>query len=134
MIVRQLDEIKGTRFEVDTPNWTSFRFLLARDGMGFSMHETRIRPGTETHMHYRHHLEAVYCIEGSGEIEDLATGTVHQIRPGTLYALDRHDEHKLRGHAEGLRLVCVFNPPVTGEETHDETGAYPPPEEAQRTS
>jgi L-ectoine synthase len=23
-----------------------------------------------------------------------------------------------------MRMVCVFNPPITGKEVHDETGAY----------
>jgi len=23
-----------------------------------------------------------------------------------------------------MRMVCVFNPPLTGREVHDETGAY----------
>lgn len=127
MIVRSIEDIRGSRYEVDTPNWTSYRFLVARDGMGYSVHETIIRPMTETHMCYRHHLETVYCIEGRGEIEDLGTGEVHEIRPGTMYALDRHDEHLLRAGPEALRLVCVFNPPVTGEETHDASGAYPAP-------
>lgn len=127
MIVRHIDDVKGTHAQVDAKNWTSVRFLLAKDGMGFSMHETIIKPDTETQMWYKHHLEAVYCVEGNGEIEDLATGKVHPIQTGTLYALDQHDRHKLRAGHNGLRLVCVFNPPVTGAETHDESGAYPPP-------
>lgn len=129
MIVRHIDQIRGTRSEVEAENWTSTRFLLAADGMGYSMHETVIRPDTETRMHYKHHLETVYCVEGSGEIEEIANGKVHTIRPGTMYALNEHDEHKLRAGPERLRLVCVFNPPVTGEETHDASGAYPPPAE-----
>jgi L-ectoine synthase len=24
-----------------------------------------------------------------------------------------------------MRMVCVFNPPLTGREVHDATGAYP---------
>ena len=92
MIVRHVDELKGTDREVDAPNWTSRRILLASDGMGFSLHETIIRAGTSTQMCYRHHLEAVFCVEGTGRIRDLATGDVHEIVPGTTYALDRHDE------------------------------------------
>lgn len=127
MIVRHIDETKGSAAQVNAKNWTSYRFLLAKDGMGFSMHETHIRPDSESHFCYRNHLEAVYCVGGEGEIEELATGTVHPIRPGTLYALNEHDDHKLRAGGKGLRLVCVFNPPVTGQETHDESGAYPAP-------
>ncbi|MBZ0253758.1 MAG: ectoine synthase [Candidatus Methylomirabilis sp.] len=124
MIVRKLSEVEGTGRRVDTPNWTSRRLLLAGDGMGFSLHDTVIRAGTETCMWYRNHLEAVYCVEGEGEIEALADGAVHEIAPGTMYALDAHDKHRLRARTE-MRLVCVFNPPVTGREVHDESGAYP---------
>jgi len=77
-------------------------------------------------MQYRNHRETVYCIEGEGEIEDLGTGEVHAIRPGTLYALNRHDHHVLRANrGVPMRMVCVFNPPLTGRETHDASGAYP---------
>ena len=75
MIVRQLDELTGSPQEVVTPNWTSRRLLLKRDGMGFSMHETIIQPGTRTHIWYKHHLEAVLCIEGEGEVEVLPEGS-----------------------------------------------------------
>lgn len=126
MIVRRLEDITGGEREVDTPNWVSRRLLLAADGMGFSLHDTIIRGGTSTPMEYRHHLEAVYCIEGRGSILDTATGARHRIEPGTVYALDKHDKHVLEaepGHP--LRMICVFNPPVTGTEVHDENGAYP---------
>ena len=77
-------------------------------------------------MEYRNHLETVYCIEGEGEIEDLATGEIHAIRAGTLYALNKHDHHILRANrGTHMRMVCVFNPPLTGREKHDATGAYP---------
>ena len=102
----------------------SRRLLLGSDRMGFSLHETTVYPGTETYIWYANHLEAVYCIAGEGSIEALATGVRVPIAPGTAYALDRHDEHILRADSE-LRMVCVFNPPVTGREVHDETGAYP---------
>lgn len=128
MIVRSVDDIRGTPQEVAAPNWVSRRLLLARDGMGFSFHETTILAGTETHIHYRNHLEAVFCVAGEGEIETVADGRKHAIRPGVMYALDRHDEHYLRARSE-LKLVCVFNPPLTGREVHDDQGAYPLPSE-----
>jgi L-ectoine synthase len=124
MIVRSIDDIRGTPQEVAAPNWVSRRLLLARDGMGFSFHETTIFAGTETHIHYRNHLEAVFCVAGEGEIDTVADGRKYAIRPGVMYALDRHDEHFLRAHSE-LKLVCVFNPPLTGREVHDDEGVYP---------
>lgn len=124
MIIKRLKDVQGEGKFVDTPNWCSRRLLLKRDNMGFSLHDTIIRAGTSTEMWYQNHLEAVYCIEGKGEIEELETGKVHAIEAGTVYALDKHDKHILRAETQ-MRMVCVFNPPVTGEEVHDENGAYP---------
>lgn len=130
MKVLTLDRIVGSERDIRSANWNSRRLLLARDGMGFSMHDTIIHAGTETHIWYKHHLEAVYCVAGEGEIEDLATGEVHPIADGTLYALDAHDEHLLRATSD-MRLVCVFNPPLTGLEVHGPDGAYPPSPESE---
>ena len=35
MIVRKIQDTLGSEQEVITPNWTSRRLLLKRDGMGF---------------------------------------------------------------------------------------------------
>jgi len=125
MIVRRLLEIVGSPRDVSGETWTSRRLLLAHEGMGFSLHDTLIHAGTETRMHYKHHLEAVYCVEGEGTLEDLETGTTHTITPGTMYALIGHERHVLRATTE-MRMICVFNPPVTGREVHGDDGAYPP--------
>ena len=124
MIVRTLAEAAATDRRVVAENWESVRLLLRADGMGFSLHVTTIRAGTSTPMCYRHHLEAVLCVEGEGEIEVTASGEVHPIVPGTMYALDQHDAHVLRARTD-MRMVCVFDPPLHGKETHDATGAYP---------
>jgi L-ectoine synthase len=125
MIVRKLEELEETDRDVAAETWRSRRLLVAKDGMGVSLHDTLIHAGTSTSMWYRHHVEAVYCVEGEGSLEDLGTGEVHVIRPGTMYALDRHEKHVLRARTS-LRMVCVFNPPVRGDEVHDEDGAYRP--------
>lgn len=127
MIVRKLDDLLGTEREVSGETWTSRRLLLADDGMGFSMHDTLIHAGTETIMWYRHHVEAVYCVAGRGEIQVLPDGPIHPIETGVLYALDGNEKHALRAKEE-LRMICVFNPACTGREVHGPDGAYPPPE------
>lgn len=125
MIVKHLDDILGTAADVDADGWTSRRLIYKQDGMGYSVNDTIIKAGAELEMEYRNHLETVYCIEGEGEISDLATGFTHSIRPGTLYALNDHDRHILRANkGVPMRMVCVFNPPLTGREVHDESGAY----------
>lgn len=124
MIVRTLAQIEGTDRDVKAETFSSRRLLLRKDGMGFSLHDTILHAGTETLIWYRNHLEAVYCISGEAEIETLDDGQIHHIGPGTLYALDRHDRHMLRAKTD-FRVVCVFNPPLTGQEVHDSDGVYP---------
>ena len=124
MIVRSLDELRGTNREVTAKTWTSRRLLLADDKMGFSLHDTLIHAGTTTRMWYQNHLEAVYCVAGKGSVEVIKSGKVFPISAGTMYALDQNDEHILRAETE-LRMVCVFNPPLVGLEVHDENGVYP---------
>ncbi|GAB6260224.1 ectoine synthase [Photobacterium sp. CCB-ST2H9] len=128
MIVRTLDECRDSerRVVAENGNWESVRMLLRDDNMGFSFHITTIYANTDTHIHYKNHLESVYCVSGEGEIQTTADGKTYEIKPGTLYVLDKHDEHQLRAN-KGVDMVmaCVFNPPLTGMEVHDADGVYP---------
>lgn len=126
MFTRKLSEVVGTERDVHSDNWNSRRLVLADDNMGYSVHDTIIHEGTETLIWYKHHLESVYCIEGEGEVETTDDGKIWPIEPGTIYVLNKNDRHYLRAK-KTMRLVCVFNPPVTGREVHDEDGAYAPP-------
>jgi len=123
MIVRNINDIIGGAQEVVTDNWASRRMLLKSDGMGYSFHETIIFPGTETLIWYKNHLEAVYCVEGEGEVELIPEGTIYPIESGAMYALNNNDKHYLRAKSR-MRLICVFNPPLTGREVHDAEGVY----------
>ncbi|HAB91655.1 MAG: ectoine synthase [Thiopseudomonas sp.] len=125
MIVRTLKDAENSDRRVVTKTWESTRMLLKEDNMGFSFHITTIYANTETHIWYQNHLESVYCMSGNGEIETLADGKVYPIEAGTLYILDKHDEHLLRGGSEDMKMACVFNPPLNGKEVHDENGVYP---------
>jgi len=132
LIFRTLKDMAGTGREVHAPTFVSRRMLLGKDGMGFSFHDTILYEGTETNIWYKNHLEGVYCVEGEGEVESLDDGKVYKIGPGSMYALDRHDRHILRAITD-LRMVCVFTPPLTGGEVHDEDGSYPLLEGEQAT-
>jgi L-ectoine synthase len=120
MIIRKLDELEG----VEWGNGLSRRFLTLRDGMNYTVTDTIVRAGTSSALEYRNHLEACYCIAGSGKVIDSA-GDEHIIEPGTLYALDKHDPHQLvASDHEDLRLVCVFSPALVGDEAHDLSGEF----------
>ncbi|TDE94846.1 ectoine synthase [Occultella glacieicola] len=124
MLVRTIAEVTDTDADIKTENWRSKRIILAKEGVGFSVHETTLYAGTVNDFWYANHIEAVFIVEGEGEITDLATGETHQLAPGSLYLLNDHDKHQVRPRTQ-MRTVCVFNPPVTGREVHDEHGVYP---------
>ncbi|MFF1556351.1 ectoine synthase [Streptomyces sp. NPDC058279] len=114
MIVRDIESVKT----VEWGNGLSRRFLLADDGLGYTLTDTVVLAGTKSRLEYVNHLEACYCIAGSGEVIEL-DGTTHEIVPGRMYALDRHDAHYLvAAPHEDLRLVCVFSPALRGDEVH----------------
>lgn len=116
MIVRELNDIVNTERDVEWGNGRSRRFLTAKDNVGYSVTDTIINAGTESLLEYKNHIETCYCIEGEGEIEVI--GDVHLIKPGTIYALNQHEKHYLRAKTN-MRLVCVFTPPLKGNESHN---------------
>ena len=124
MIVRTKEDLKGTIGEIGTGNWSSCRFLHKEDGMGVTLTDAILNPGLDQVFWYKNHLEAVYCLEGEGTLEDLATGRIYVIKPGILYALDKHDRHRLKVKTK-MRVICTFVPPLLGGEIHDANGSYP---------
>ena len=125
MIVRTVEDLKTHGSYREKPGvWSSARYLLRRDGMGFTLTETTVAAGSSQTMQYKNHVEANLVIEGEGDVTDLATGRVHRLKRGTMYALDRHDRHRIDATTD-MRLVCVFSPALAGPETHDEDGSYP---------
>jgi len=124
MIVRTLEEITDTDRDVITPHWRSKRIVLANDGVGFSVHETVLEAGSVNDFWYANHIEAVFVTQGEGELHDKDNDVTYKLGPGSIYVLNGHEHHQLRPTTE-MRTVCVFNPPVTGREVHDENGVYP---------
>jgi len=124
VFVSSVHDLDDTDRDIKTPNWRSKRVVLAKEGAGFSVHETTLYAGTVNDFWYANHIEAVFVVEGEGELVDKETGTTHELKPGSLYLLDKHDHHQVRPRTD-MRTVCVFNPPVTGREVHDENGVYP---------
>jgi len=122
MLVRTLDEITDGPNDVRGDGWRARRHFVRADGLGFSLSETTVEPDREMSLWYKHHQEACYVIEGAAEITEKNTGTVRRIGPGDAYA-PGHDRHAIRV-LERLRLVCVFSPALTGQETHDADGSY----------
>lgn len=126
MFVKTLQNVLGSDDHVVGEAYESRRLLLARDELGYSLHDTLVKAGTTQRLHYKNHLESNYCIEGEGEVENAVTGKKWPIGPGSLYVLDQHDPHIIRAKTD-LRLICIFTPALTGHEKHDKDGSYAAP-------
>jgi len=126
MIVRTTAEITDTERDITSEdgNWRSKRIILGGDKVGFSFHETTIEAGSVNEFHYANHVEAVWLVEGTGKLIDLDNDKVYELGPGSMYLLNGHERHRVEPDTE-MRMLCVFNPPVTGREVHDENGVYP---------
>ncbi len=124
MKVIHLDELNGTDADVEHGNWRSRRLVLAKDGVGFSFHDTHLKAGTTSDFWYANHIECVYVYAGKGTLVNRENGDRFELKPGTMYLLDEHDKHTVIVD-EDIHCACTFNPPVTGREVHDENGVYP---------
>lgn len=125
MIVVDKNTLLGTARDAAGPGWTSLRLLVKDDGMGFSMTETKVMPGSVLDLQYKNHIEACYCLAGEGEVVETTNGTVHKIVPGVLYAPNEHEPHQIRVTGdEPLHFICVFSPALRGDEVHGPDGSY----------
>lgn len=125
MIVYDAIDMHFTSRHVECPKggFKSIRLLLKSDGMGFGMTQTTINPTSDFQLwHYKHHLEACYCVAGKGILKD-DKGHEWKIEPHVMYALDKHDKHYFKA-IEPVLLICVFNPPLIGREVHQADGSY----------
>ena len=97
--------------------------MLDSDGMGYSVTKTIIKAGVAATWHYKNHLETCYCISGKAIIVNNETGEYYGIAPDSCYILDKNDKHTFMA-IEDTVLLCVFNPPLTGDEVHMADGSY----------
>ncbi len=101
----------------------SNRILLDSDNMGYTITKTIIPVNGKQFWHYKNHLESCYCVSGSGILTNKITGEEILIEPDITYVLDKNDPHYFEAKTEVV-LICVFNPPLTGQEIHQEDGSY----------
>ena len=96
---------------------------LAEDNPGFTVTEATGKTELDLEIQHKNHIEAVYVLEGTGEVELVETGKVYKLYPGVFYAFDKHERHKYRLDTD-VRAIAIFNPPLIGDETNDEEGGY----------
>lgn len=129
MIVRTLEDVVGGKGDRHGNKCHSLRLLHEEDGLAVTLSDSILEAGFEMTVRQKHHLQACYCLEGEGSVEELANGRVHEIRAGTLYAMNDHDRHRLRAKTR-MRVICTFFPALTGDEALVADGPLPGPPEA----
>ena len=102
----------------------SNRILLKEDNAGYTLTKTVVTTGNKHYQRYKNHIESCFCISGRGILTDVSTGIETEIFPDMVYHLEKGDAHYFEALEETI-LVCVFNPPLTGNELHDQDGSYP---------
>jgi len=115
MYCRNIEDLIGSEREALGEGWKSRRFLLAEDGLPFSVHETSVAAGSILQFNYRDHSETVYCLQGRATLTDVNGNRVLPVRPGTLYVARIGDDHSLRIE-EDTRFLCIFEPALVGQE------------------
>ena len=129
MLIRTMDEMEkaGRIVSISHGRATAVRPLTKSDGMGFSVSEARGRAGSGSDLWYKNHWEANYVRSGRGWVQDLTSGEKWDLEPGMMYIVGPKDRHHIQSSdEEALRIISTFNPPIEGDETHDDDGAYPP--------
>jgi L-ectoine synthase len=126
MFVKTLEDVRKAGSVVAVGGFaTSQRYLTAADGLGFSLHSVLIGKGGEGDCWYKHHWEGNVLLDGTFEVTDYATGTVHRLEPGALYLVGPRDRHHVKALTD-VHIISIFDPPLTGTEQRDEDGSYPP--------
>lgn len=117
--LNSIEETRKVKFHAGISN----RILLESDGMGYTMTKTVIEPNNKQFQHYKNHLESCYCVSGLATLTNAITGEEFEIKPDVTYVLDKNDPHYFEAH-ETTVLICVFNPPLKGQEIHQDDGSY----------
>ncbi len=116
MLFRDRADLAGTDRDVSHRNYRTVRLLLAGDPSPVSLTDITLEPGVEDVYGYPDRTEIAYCISGAAVVVDLETGTRAEIRPGVLWVAPPGSRFSFLA-SEATRLVCVFDPPLQGDET-----------------
>lgn len=123
MKVIKTSELPASR-KVRMHSGISNRIILEEDNMGYSLTKTVIEPEAgRVFQHYKNHVESCYCVSGRAILVNDRTKEEWVIEPDTTYILDANDPHWFEAY-ETTVLICTFNPPLVGDETHQADGSY----------
>jgi L-ectoine synthase len=116
MFFRDRADLIGTDRDVRHVNYRTTRLLLAHDPAPVSLTDITLEPGIKDTYGYPDRTEIAYCISGAASVVDLDSGTQQTIRPGVLWVAPAGSRFTFVA-SEPTRLICVFDPPLEGDET-----------------
>ncbi len=121
--VKYLDELRAAGREkvVAGGSARSIRILLQEDNVGFTLCDVNLDRGNKSVLWYKHHWEANYILHGRGEVSDLSSDEQWVLQPGVMYIVGPEDRHSIEALTD-IHLISIFNPPLQGDEQHDEKG------------
>ncbi|MFT5219146.1 MAG: L-ectoine synthase [Planctomycetota bacterium] len=127
LTVKRLDELraKGREKAIAGGSARSIRALLQEDQLGFTLCDVRMDAGYQAELWYKYHWEANIILVGHGKVSDLNTDESWPLKSGTIYIVGPNDRHCIEA-ASDLHLISIFNPPLQGDEQHDDEGTLPP--------
>lgn len=79
MIVKPLEDVYDTKGEMHVDRWHSLRLLHLEDGLGVTLTDSILEEGFEMVLWQKSHVEACYCLEGEGTVEEFDPGTVCEV-------------------------------------------------------
>ena len=129
MLIRTMQQLEaeGRVISISHGKASAVRLLTKSDGLNFSISEARAKSAGQSDLWYKNHWEANYVRTGNATLENRTTGERWALKPGLLYCVGPTDQHRIiRTEDTDMRVISVFSPPIVGDETHDEDGAYPP--------
>ncbi len=124
MLIRHKADLQGTPRAITGEMFSTTRFLLREDEVGFSLTDVTLKRGSSMDFARQHHSEVGYCLEGRATLEDLSSGEIHPIGPGSLWSAQKGERFRLKV-LENLRLITIFTPALVGPEINDENGSFP---------
>jgi len=127
MIVMQNEELRAAGCEkvVAGGSARSIRALTQEHQLGFTLCDVRLDAGNRSELWYKHHWEANIVLDGKGILTDLNTGESWPLVSESIYVVGPEDRHSIESETD-LHLLSIFNPPLLGDEQHDEEGTLPP--------
>ena len=127
LFLRDADALRGAGQEMVVAKGAvrTLRLLVKDDRVGFSLSDVYVAAGARAALWYKNHWEANLVIGGRGKVTEVASGREWPLNYGTAYLVGPRDRHVLES-IENMHVLCVFCPPLAGDEQHDAYGALAP--------